>query len=108
VPRRFATTEFTIGNPAAAVWPRSASGLAERDPGGAQADADRGGAGAARYGSWKVHTSSPHVTLAELQLRKSTRFVKSANPSQKSGKLGYDAFPPHFRLANRKALWLRR
>jgi hypothetical protein len=45
---------------------------------------------------------------SELQLRKSTRFDKSANPSQKRGKLGHDAFPPHFRLANRKALWLRR
>ena len=34
--------------PAAAVWPRSASGLAERDPGGAQADAGRGGSVAGR------------------------------------------------------------
>jgi len=43
VPRRLATAEFTIGNPAAAVWPRSASGLAERDSGGSQADVGGGG-----------------------------------------------------------------
>src|SRR5664280_1346001 len=30
---------------------------------------------AARYGSWEVSASSPDVKLAELQLRKGTRFL---------------------------------